>query len=767
MRSKKPMTPGSRFGRIASCALGFALLAIVPGAAEDQHLKWDGSRTAPVHRIPLKDELNQQIFPADSYPLPFSNRFSCAPCHDYDQIRQGLHFNAGDAKVPAGRPGEPWIWADEKTGTMIPMSYRKWPGVWNPEALGLTPWDFTLLFGRHLTGGGISEPLSKDKETPESRWDVSGRLEINCLGCHDASRRQDHSEWAKQVMRQNFRWAATAAAGLGEVGGIASRLPGTWDLFDGPNPDDQEWAVVPAVKYAAGLFDGKNQVYLDIVNKPGDANCLACHSEAPVGAKKADFDPDVHTAAGLKCVECHRNGISHDMNRGDTGDLTCAACHVGEKAEKGGKGFSGRLGAPFPRHNGFPKVHFERLSCTVCHSGPLPEKEAVRVRTSRANRLGVFGVARWATDLPAILEPVFVRGRDEKLAPNRLIWPSFWADLRSGKAVPLKAERVLAEAGTILDPGSMAAGILTAFYNVPDIGGTPLLVTAGRVYELNADGGLDVSVPEGGEASSSELSWAVRKEGKIISLIPDFDPASTEPNPDAENRVLQVLTALAAAPGKAGEPVFQSKKTFFRIKDGALDKSETSEPVPAPRLAWFKDGKAEPIIPDFARRAIVALTGTDKTLTEEQVTMVLEKLGKGCAYISGGRLFKLNGKGALEARRDRSAEAVTWPLAHEVRPARMALGANGCTDCHSAGSKFLFGSVKGNGPLRSSRVEKRAAISFMGMGRPYHFLFGLSFAVRPAFKLVLLGCALIVGSLLLIAILVGLGRFSGLIEKRR
>ena len=766
MPAKTMNSPGSRVRRPALPAIGLAVLASVSFAAAGQHLKWDGSRTSPVHKIPLKDELNQDILPGETYPLPYSARYTCAPCHDYDQIRRGLHSNAGDLNVPAGRPGEPWIWVDEMTGTTIPLSYRKWPGVWNPAAIGLTPWDFTVLFGRHLAGGGVSEPASREEETPESRWSVSGKLEINCLGCHNASRLQDHSEWAKQAMRQNFRWAAVAAAGLGEVGGIASRLPGTWDLFDGSNPDDREWAVVPTVKYAPGLFDSKHQVFLDIVHKPNDDTCLACHSEAPVGMNMDDFDADVHTAAGLKCVECHRNGISHDMARGDSGELTCAACHVGQAPEKGGKGFSGRLGAPFPRHNGFPKVHFERLSCTVCHSGPFPAKEPVRVRTSRANRLGVFGVARWATELPAVLEPVYIRGKDDRLVPSRLMWPSFWADIRNGVVVPLKPERVLAEAGDVLNPGGIAAAVLTALYNVPDIGGVPALIMAGKIFDLNVDGGLDVSAYDGVPPDLDPF-WAVRKDGKILPLIPEFDPAAEQPNTDAEARVLQVLTALAAMPGNPGEPVFLSKKTLFRIKDGSLEKTESPEPSGAPALAWFRNGKPEPIIPDFARCAIIILTGTDKTLTEEQVAIVLKKFGKDHAYISGGKLFSLNGKGGLEARRDRSAEAVTWPLAHQVRPARMALGANGCTDCHSAGSKFLFGTVKGNGPLRTSRVEKRSAISFMGMGRPYHFLFGLSFAVRPVFKLVLLAAALIVGSLLFIAVLIGLGRFSGLIEKRR
>jgi len=96
--------------RFGTCSLFFLVVSISVGllvmvlSADDQHLKWDGSRVSPVHRIPLKDELNQEIIPTESYPLPFSARHTCAPCHVYDQVRQGLHFNATDAGRPAGRP---------------------------------------------------------------------------------------------------------------------------------------------------------------------------------------------------------------------------------------------------------------------------------------------------------------------------------------------------------------------------------------------------------------------------------------------------------------------------------------------------------------------------------------------------------------------------------------------------------------------------------------------------------------------------------------
>lgn len=757
---------------MAMISVGLAVMVL---SADDQNLKWDGSRVSPVHRIPLKDELNQEIIPTESYPLPFSARYTCAPCHVYEQVCQGLHFNATNSGGPAGRPGEPWIWADEKTGTMLPLSYRKWKGIWDPGDVGLTAWDFTLLFGTKLAGGGAAEPADKDI-TPDSRWNVSGKLEINCLGCHNASRLEDPSEWAKQVMRQNFRWAATAAAGLGEVGGMASRLAATWDLFDGPNPDDKEWAIAPSVRYDPALFDSKHNAFLDIAYKPEDSRCLACHSVAPLGAKKHEFDGDVHTASGLLCVDCHRNGIGHDMVRGYEGEskdydkaeneaFTCAGCHLGKDAAKGGRGFSGRLGAPFPKHNGFPMIHFERLSCTVCHSGPLPAEEPARVRTSRANRLGIFGIARWATDMPAIVEPVYIRGADKKLAPHRMMWPSYWAEMKNGKRVPLKPDRVLAAAGESLNAAETIARILISLFNVPDLGGTPVLVMAGRVFELNLDGVLDVSeYPD--PAPADDLLWAIRKENKILPLLP-FAPDAQEPNPDALARLERVLLALGAMPGAPGEPVLLYKNALYRITNSQLEKGENPVSSETLKLSWLIAGKAEPLFPDFARRAVLTLTGTDQTLTEEQVGMVLRALGKDHVYVSGGRVFGLSKKGKLDARNDRAAAPVSWPLAHDVRPARMALGTNGCTDCHSAGSRLLFSRVKGYGPLKTSQVEIRSLHTFMGLGKPYHVFFGLTFAVRPLLKVVLAAASLVIGSLLLIAVLLAIGRASGLIEKRR
>jgi len=56
---------------------------------------------------------------------------------------------------------------------------------------------------------------------------------------------------------------------------------------------------------------------------------------------------------------------------------------------------------------------------------------------------------------------------------------------------------------------------------------------------------------------------------------------------------------------------------------------------------------------------------------------------------------------------------------------------------------------------------------FMDLDKPYQKLFGLSFRVRPIFKVVLFVAAAIVGSILFLMFLVLLGRYTGLLERRR
>lgn len=747
---------------------------------------WDGSRTTPVHLIQLRDEFDQLIVPTLPYPLPYSTRFTCAPCHDYELINQGLHFNASSSPED-GRPGEPWVWVEPKTGTILPLSYHNWPGVWNPEDVGLSPWNFTLLFGRHMAGGGVGEP--SEEVSPESRWNVSGKLEINCMACHNASRIQSHSEWAKQVLRQNFRWAATAASGLGEVGGMASRLPDTWDIIDGPNPDDTEWAVVPYVRYKTWHFDSQHRVFFDISGEPDDSRCLTCHSVSRAGSKKFTAVEDVHSAAGKECVDCHRNDISHNMIRGyeaeyagygreDAAEFTCQGCHMGRNLARKSRSETGRLGAPYPRHRGIPAVHFERLSCTVCHAGFRPAKSPVRVRTSRANRLGIYGIARWSTEMPYIFEPVYLKDSSGKIHPHRLMWPAFWG-LSDGEKITLLPPSDIRQAGgDILYAEEQVVRILTALALYAELEGIPVFVARGKAYEPNVDGRLDVSslVPQ---PLRADTWWGVKKEGKISPLIPQFDPKSEESEAGVEEIILSVLDALEKMEEVPGPPALLCRDVLYVIKDGYLEK----KPAPRkakdyPELVWVVKEGTMPLVSNFQVRTVVSTVGTEYTLTEEQVKLILDSLSrqkKSSAsypssfffYVSGGRMFRLGPEGDLISLKHRAAGPVVWPLAHHVRPAQQSLGSSGCRDCHSANSSFFFHKVRAVGALKIQNPVKISGHSLMGLSKPYQKLFGLSFRLRPLLKTALFISATVIGTVVFLLFLLSIGKLSGLIEKRR
>ncbi|MGZ5516005.1 MAG: hypothetical protein ACXWHD_12815, partial [Candidatus Aminicenantales bacterium] len=237
-------------------------------------------------------------------------------------------------------------------------------------------------------------------------------------------------------------------------------------------------------------------------------------------------------------------------------------------------------------------------------------------------------------------------------------------------------------------------------------------------------------------------------------------------------RFQEFLQALGTVAAKPGDAVIVVRKTLYRFVGGFLDISEApAEMAGASGPGWFVGGKLVPLAAEFDIRTATAKAGTEQTLTEEQVALVLAALAKTggkdeYVYLSGGRLFRLDKGGKLVSSRNRAAEPVTWPLAHNVRPAQQSLGWKACTDCHSGGSDFFFTKIKGTGPLLTKSVDKRSAAAFMGLGGLFQRVFGLSFIVRPLLKVVLAICAFVAGCLLFLAGLVALGRVAGFMEKK-
>ncbi len=505
---------GTRRGRTgpaaaAALVLTLALTAALGHAAEAEP---EFSRAPTVHRIRLYSDLDEPIAQGDDEPL--SMKVTCGKCHDYAAVRQGFHFNAFDEGVPAGRPAQPWVLVDRETGSWIPVTARPWAGAFRPAEAGLSPWDFLMAFGRHLPGGGIGEERTGETIDPQARWFVAGDLEINCQACHSGAPDQDQAEWALQLRRQNLRWAATAASGLAVVEGSVRSLPDTYDPL---NPDallDDPKARPPSVKYDAASFGPTGLVLFPIPKRPEAQRCYACHTNREVGPNAPEthqIDRDVHMKAGLTCTDCHRHGLDHKIARGYERDpglegvprrasLTCRGCHLGAgAADAGPAALEGRLGAPVPQHVGLPTVHFEKLSCTACHSGPYPAAQAGRVQTARIHGLGLRGKAHPDDQPPFVYEPVFLPDDAGAIRPYRATWPAFWArEADDGTLALIPPDEVSRIAGKALKPepeqpplaSEAIVAALAALAQADPEAGAPAYVAAGKVHRAESRGTL-------------------------------------------------------------------------------------------------------------------------------------------------------------------------------------------------------------------------------------------------------------------------------------
>jgi hypothetical protein len=609
-----------------------SILCTIPSMAQEEKIGdvADGSRSSSVHVIDLYDAEASLIRPGDHPMMPFSTKESCDKCHDYKMVQSGWHFDAADPDVIPGRPGHPWILVDYLTATQLPLSYRNWEGTVNPEQVGLTPWYFVQQFGRQMPGGGIGEDDSTDVPDLFLRWMISGKLEINCLSCHDAEPSHDQTEFSRNTRNQNFRWAATATSGFATVRGSAKSMPDNYDIYHGVAPDDSR-SLPPSVKYDLNRFNPQGKVFMNVGNKISNDRCYFCHSSKISWSEKWHTDEDVHMAAGLSCVDCHRNGLDHAIIRGYEGEMnpsgeaivessTCKGCHLGDESNT--MPSHGRFGAPEPKHIGLPVIHFDKLTCTACHSGAYPTKKTTLIKTSIAHGLGVHGILKADEVLPFIETPVYAKGESGKIEPHNLIFPSYWAIMDGDSIQPLPLKHVQPIFLSLI-----AADTLTDSTNYA-------IINSGK--------------------------WPVITTGLLT----------------------KTLDTLATVNSTDGVPVF----------------------------------------------------------------------------VNSGRIYQLDEDGNITSIKHDAAKPYTWAFAHNVRPAVQALGANGCSDCHSLSSAFHFGKVNNQTPLNFVDQKAVSMSTFNKLGSVFPGLFSLTFLFRPWLKMLMLLSCLIITIVLLIYLFKGFDR---------
>ena len=422
----------SRFMKVFLLALTVFVVPLTLDAARAPNWKHED--------IWLKNEQGQHITPTRNSADAYSPHRTCGTCHGYMTITSGTHFQQGFDEMKDGyAPKRPWV--------LSPGIFGKGgdPGTFTERVaakkntsardMGLSTYDWiaaggkgqaiALSAGNLHPGGGPLEygrkadgrrDLSKnliqgEREKPpaldgdytsrltpdgKSHFRESGVVEGDCLMCHLKGYRLDRRN--DQLARRNYRWAATAGAGLGEVRGAVFTPAGS-EVSAETEPPKGDWNFVrrPVVQYSwdnRKLFtsQGKFRGSALISKSVETDNCTQCHR--PMDGQKSGtlYLPagDLHLKAGLRCTDCHtlagrtqNERLRHRIGKGwsptatarndldGAGMKTCAGCHLEGQYRPTRAGMPKEAKNPDNIHRSlFHKAtfHFYLLHCTSCHA---------------------------------------------------------------------------------------------------------------------------------------------------------------------------------------------------------------------------------------------------------------------------------------------------------------------------------------------------------------------------------------------------------------
>ena len=425
------------------------------------------SRSEYVHWIELYDAANRIIDVTQGSAAPYSPRTTCGRCHDYEAIVKGHHFNAMSQSSAAGRPGEPWIWTDPRTGTQLPLSYRDWPATYNPNLLGITPREFVLKFGRQLPGAGPGAPDLKAEEAtgtrPAEGAEAAGAEQRNGpgrqrpmavvgpagCGLHDLPQQRSRVQSGNSLgadRKRKFRLGTDGSSGIGQGAGQGLGVAGRFRSRGRRTRFQDSNCPKPLTASCRSTCRQSLPRYRP---RATHSSCYYCHSidfdrrsrplrNGPT-TKTFTFAREspvpIATAMALSITRCA--GLRASSTRAGRMSVRYRVVAVTWMTRPAG----GDWALP-SRCTRLAALHLEKLSCTACHSGPRPAEQALQVQTAMAHGLGLPSHDYTAALPPGIVEPVMMRDGDV-LYPHRMMWPAFWGSMQNDTIRPLNPERGL------------------------------------------------------------------------------------------------------------------------------------------------------------------------------------------------------------------------------------------------------------------------------------------------------------------------------------
>jgi hypothetical protein len=469
-----------------------------------------------------------------------------------------------------------------------------------------------------------------------------------------------------------------------------------------------QWAATAALRL--GVIDGR----VASIRDGSDPNDEATKAKIPKVAYDASrFSSDgtvfmdlIREPESNACYQCHSNrtvtsdgiepGWIHDEDVHLRAGMVCADCHRNGIDHHIVRGFDGEQNP-----SGQP---VGTLSCSGCHLGAEPDHgQPGDDVLARAGRLGS------PRPLHAGLPPVHF----EKMSCTAC---------HGGPAPRDEALRVM----TSLAHGLGEQGHRSGF-ELPAI--------VGPVYTRQPDGRI---YPH---RSMWPAFWGTVRDGKLQPLPP-------EKVHDLTRRSLRVRKDFAEELLKPKISSSDLKEILGEERAKTPPEERTDEENAKVDAEQAKQGRQL-----FEEKVSASLETIEKELSVEQAVYV----SSGIIYVRGDEEDSLK---TIELDDDKATEMISWPLAHNVRPAGWSLGVAGCIECHRDGGKIFASTVSAVGPGPDPGAEVTMA-SLQGVNLDQRLAWNELFRGRKSFKYIIASSI----ALLLATLFVGIGavasRFAG------
>lgn len=394
----------------------------------------------------LRNEQGDRITATLNSVDPYSPRKTCGACHPYSTITSGYHFQQGfDGMKDGYDAGKPWILSSGMFGAWFPtaaagrlaaknntssrqveLSTYDWIGagkysprhkVKSSSCGSCHPGGGPMEYGRNAQGradlsktlvlgeAANPQPLDGDYSSRfttdgKSHFRQSGVVEADCLICHKSGYHLE--ERSEQLYRRNYRWAATAGAGLGVVKGAVFTYSHPAAGPDHPDFGKGSWNLSrrPVVSYNwpdRALFSADGRMKGSLIKKSvSSKSCLQCHAEGEAKNTGTAFThaDDVHIKAGMACTDCHPltgatkdRRLAHQIAKGKSltghvrddldglGMKTCTSCHSDGSYKLVRQGATKQAKNPQATHAKLlagAQFHTYLISCKSCHITAQP-----------------------------------------------------------------------------------------------------------------------------------------------------------------------------------------------------------------------------------------------------------------------------------------------------------------------------------------------------------------------------------------------------------